>query len=155
MKIIHALTILIFILWGCKGDITEPVTLAPYELWHSYSIHNYKIEQIRNCYCINSGEKMEVTVISDTVSSVERISDSAVISYQASRQYLTIDSLFRIIQNPKIDSLIVIYDPQYGYPIKLDIDPQLHPVDGGVLYLTSNLQIFNDGFSKYNSHKKF
>lgn len=81
---------------------------------------------------------MRVTVRSDTISSVIRISDTSVVAYPF---YFTVDSLFGIIRNSKTDSLVIRYNKQYGYPEYLDINPQLHPVDGGVLYKTSNLQI--------------
>ena len=51
------------------------------------------------------------------------------------------DSLFAIIRNSKGHSLIVRYNVQYGYPEYLDVNLQVHPVDGGYLYETSNLQI--------------
>jgi hypothetical protein len=67
-----------------------------------------------------------------------RISDNTKV---ISPYYFTIDSLFGIINNSKNDSLVIKYNSIYGYPEYLDINPQLHPVDGGVLYETSNLNI--------------
>ena len=144
MKVITAIAIFLFIFSVCKEDINGPALLTHYEQWLSFNIHNYKIEQVRTCFCINGGERMDITVLADTVFSVVRISDETVIPYPASKHYLTIDSLFRTIQNHLSDSLVVTYDPQYGYPSKLDINPQLHPVDGGQLFQTSNLQVINE-----------
>ena len=129
-----------FILVGCKEQSNEPISATPYEKWLSYNIHNYTIEQIRTCECINGGIKMKVTVQSDTVAVVMKLSDSTFIPYPSLKQYLSIDSLFGIIQYAKVDSLVYTYNEQYGYPAKLDINPQQHPVDGGALYETSNLQ---------------
>ncbi|PKL83850.1 MAG: hypothetical protein CVV24_03000 [Ignavibacteriae bacterium HGW-Ignavibacteriae-3] len=84
---------------------------------------------------------MKITVRADTVYSVIRISDNSIIPYPGSKLYMSVNSLFGIIQNPNGDSLIVTYDPEYGYPDKVDINPQMHPVDGGVIYFTSNLRI--------------
>ena len=81
---------------------------------------------------------MRITVRSDTISSIIRVSDTSVVTNPF---YLTVDSLFGIIRNCETDSLVVRYNKQYGYPEYLDMNPQLHPVDGGVLYETSNLQI--------------
>jgi len=86
---------------------------------------------------------MKITVRSDSIFSVMRLSDSAIIPFPTSKQYLPVDSLFGIIRNSKTDSLIVTYDAMYGYPNSLDINPQLHPVDGGVLFETSNLHGLN------------
>lgn len=140
MKTIFQSLFLLFILIGCKEQTNEPVSLNPYEKWRSFNIHNYRIEQIRSCYCINGGQKMKVTVQSDTVFLVLRLSDSTLIPYPTSKQYLSIDSLFGIIQYAKSDSLVYTFNSEYGFPDKLDINPQLHPVDGGALYETYNLQ---------------
>ncbi len=80
---------------------------------------------------------MRITVRNDTVASAVRISDSTVM---LASFYRSIDSLFAIVKNPHGDSLVVRYNSQYGYPEYLDINPQLHPVDGGILYETSNLR---------------
>jgi hypothetical protein len=140
MKTILQSIFLIFILAGCNELINEQVSLTPYENWRSYNIHDYTVEQVRSCYCVNGGQRMKITVRSDTVYSVMRLSDFTLIPYPTSKQYLTIDSLFGIIQYSKTDSLVFTYDPKYGFPDRLDINPQLHPVDGGVLFETSNLQ---------------
>jgi hypothetical protein len=116
----------------------SPLTAA--EIWKSQNIHNYTIEQIRSCFCPDGGEKMRITVVANKVVSVVRLSDSTVLTYPQSSYYLTVDSLFSIIQNSNSDSLVVAYDSKYGYPTKLDINPQLHPVDGGVMYTTTNLE---------------
>jgi hypothetical protein len=81
---------------------------------------------------------MRITVRSDTVARVINVSDASVVTVT---YYLTIDSLFGIIRNARTDSLVIRYNNQYGYPEYLDVNPQLHPVDGGVLYVTSNLQV--------------
>lgn len=148
MKIILAILILTFVLLSCNGNINEPISLTPYEQWRSLNIHNYSIEQARFCFCPNGSVKMKVIIRADTVFSVAKVSDGTLIPYPASRPYLTIDSIFSIIQNSKFDSLVIDYDPQYGYPSKLDINPQLHPVDGGILYQTSNLQVINNVLDK-------
>ena len=84
---------------------------------------------------------MRITVRADTIASVARVSDGSAVSFPISTYYLSVDSLFRIIRNSSADSIVVAFNETYGYPEILDINPQLHPVDGGVLYRTSNLQI--------------
>ena len=140
MKRAISAIILLFVLNGCNEQTNDPASIDPYEQWRSYKLHDYTIEQIRVCYCATGGDKMTVTVRSDTVFSVVRISDSTVVPYPTSKLYFSVDSLFGIIQHPKGDSLVIVYNAQYGFPEKLDINPQEHPVDGGVLYETNNLQ---------------
>jgi len=130
----------IILLTGCDDAADAPAPSAPYERWKSQNLHSYSMEQVRACFCIDGGTRMKVIVKQDTVFSVMRLSDSTMLSYPQTRTYLPIDSLFSIIRNPGSDSLVVEYHPDLGYPIKLDINPQQHPVDGGVLYETSALQ---------------
>ena len=84
---------------------------------------------------------MRITVQSDTVASVIKLADNSLMPPTVFRFYHPIDSLFGIISKQQFDSVIVKYNGIYGYPEVLDIDPQNHPVDGGVLYQTTNLQV--------------
>jgi len=93
------------------------------------------------CYCPDGGQTMRIIVRADTVASVTRQSDSSSVPFPISTYYLSVDSLFGVIRSSTLDSLVVKYNDTYGYPESLDISPQLHPVDGGVLYRTSNLHI--------------
>ena len=124
---------------SCKKEQTsEPVKQTGYELWRSKNLHNYSINQIRSCFCPDAGEVVCITVRSDTIFSVVRLSDTTNVSNPV---YFTVDSLFGIIKNSKTDSLLIRYNTIYGFPEFLDINPQWHPVDGGILYETSNLKI--------------
>jgi len=141
MKLRIQIGLLLVGLLACKEQTTQPGWADPYERWRSLNLHNYTIDQIRMCFCPDAGQVMRLTVRSDTIALVVRLSDSSKTPYPMSTFFLTVDSLFSIIRNPNSDSLGVEYNAEYGYPEKLDINPQLHPVDGGVLYLTSNLRI--------------
>lgn len=133
---------LFFLLAGCKDDGTSPASSLPaYEKWMSYHMQDYTIDQRRICFCIESGQTMRLVVRSGAIVSVTRLSNSIPLDSAASSWYLTVDSLFAIIQHPGQDSLVVQYNAQYGYPEILDVNPQLHPVDGGVRYEASNLQV--------------
>lgn len=132
--------LLLLLLLGCD-QTTQPDTSKPYTRWKSYDLHDYTIDQLRSCFCVLGGVTMTVTVRSDTVASVWNAADSSEAPSTISGFYLTVDSLFGIVRNPGADSLVIHYDQTYGYPDTLDINPQQHPVDGGVLYVTSKLRI--------------
>ena len=139
MKTIILFGILLICCSACKKEqSSQPPQLTPYEKWQSRTFHDYTIDQKRSCFCPHAGELVRITVRSDSVAQVIRISDTAVVTYPL---YLTIDSLFAIIWNSRSDSLVIRYNDQYGYPEYLDVNPQLHPVDGGFLYETSNLHV--------------
>lgn len=131
--------LLLLTLVSCNDRGSDPV-LDAYEQWRSLGLHDYTINQKRVCFCVDGGQTMILTVRADTIASVLRLLDGAQLLQPASTFYLTVDSLFGLIRNAHGDSLVIRYNPQYGYPEWLDINPQLHPVDGGVLYETSSLR---------------
>ena len=141
---------LIALFMSCKENPSQPVQLTPYERWQSFHLHNYTIDQVRMCFCPGAGGTVRITIRSDTIALVMRLLDSTYVPSPIPQYYLTVDSLFSIIRTRSGDSIVVTYNETYGYPEKLDINPQQHPVDGGVLFETSNLQIlFNwDGNDK-------
>jgi len=119
-----------------KELVSEAPPQTPYELWRSKNLRDYTIDQVRTCFCPDAGDAVRITVRSDTIFSLTKVSDGSVVT---SPYYYTVDSLFGIIKNPNGDSLVVRYNSIYGFPEYLDINPQQHPVDGGALYETSNL----------------
>lgn len=135
------LACLIAFLMSCKENPSQPVQLTPYERWQSYQLHNYTIDQVQTCFCPGAGGTVRMTIRSDTITSVMKLLDSTYVPSPMPQYYLTVDSLFSIIRTRTGDSIVVTYNETYGYPEKLDINPQQRPVDGGVLYETSNLQI--------------
>ena len=141
MSLKSLISILPLIVLGCSDQGFQPLPRDPYEQWRSFNLYNYTIDQARICYCPEGGQTMRITIRGDTIASVARLSDSSSVSPPMSTYYLSVDSLFGVIRSSRRDSLVAAYNETYGYPETLDINPQLHPVDGGVLYRTSNLQI--------------
>lgn len=130
----------VVVLAGCTETTDAPGPASPYDLWRSQNIHSYTMEQVRSCFCVDGGTRMKVTVKADTVFSVIRLTDSSIVPYPSSAQYLSIDSLYAVIRHPSSDSLVVEYHSSMGYPTSVDINPQFHAVDGGVLFEISNVQ---------------
>ena len=130
------MSVLVLFLSGCKDQGFDP-----FARWRSYDPPDYTIDQVRMCFCQLAGQTVRISVRADTIASVVNLSDGSEVSNSMARWYLTVDSLFRVIRNTSRDSLVITFNETYGYPEMLDINPQLHPVDGGVLYRTSNLRI--------------
>ncbi len=136
------LLILVLLLFsGCDEQLSQPGPSDPYQLWLNRNIHDYTIEQVRSCYCIEGGQRMRLTVRQDTVLQVLRLSDSTILSAEKAKWYRPVGALFAIIRNNSTDSLVIRYNAEYGYPEFLDINPQQHPYDGGELIETSNLRV--------------
>ena len=128
--------VLVLSLLGCMDQ-----GLDPSARWRSYDLHDYTIDQVRDCFCQLAGQTMRISVRADTIASVVNLSDGSEVPNQIARWFLTVDSLFGVIRNTSGDSLVITFNETYGYPDMLDLNPQLHPLDGGVLYRTSNLRI--------------
>ena len=141
MSLKSVISLLLLLVVGCSDQGSQPLPRDPYERWRSFNLHRYTIDQARICYCPEGGQTMRITIRADTLASVTRLSDSSSISPPMSTYYLSVDSLFGIIRSSGTDSLVATYNETFGYPETLDINPQLHPVDGGVLYRSSNLHI--------------
>jgi hypothetical protein len=146
IRLLLLLTSLLLVSAACNNSSSPtggtPASQTPIELWQSYHFHNYSIDVVRSCFCPDAGERVRVTVRSDTVFGVVRAYDGTPVT---GRTFFTIDSLFAIIHSSIYDSIIVRYNSMYGYPEYVDIEPQMHPVDGGVLYTLSNLQVLRAG----------
>lgn len=125
---------------SCSDKGSPLPAIDPYQRWKALDLHDYTVDQVMTCFCATGGQRMRVTVRSDTIQSVVRITDGASVPPPSSTYYFTVEALFDRIRNNSGDSLVVRYHNSLGYPEFLDINPQLHPVDGGVLYETSNLR---------------
>jgi hypothetical protein len=132
--------LLLFIISGCDLGAGSAEVSGSFARWTSHNIHNYSIDQERQCFCPDRGP-VRIVVQSDRIVSVVQLSDSLEIPSPDRERYLTVDSLFAITFDHGTDSVVTAFDSIYGYPTLLDINPQLHPVDGGVLYRTYNLTI--------------
>jgi hypothetical protein len=132
---------LITVLVSCETNTVQPSRVTPYERWKSFQLHNYTIDQVQICFCGNSGDTVRIIIRSDTIASMVTLSNNAPVPFPISQTYKTVDSLFAIIHTMPDNSIVATYHATYGYPESLDINPQLHPVDGGVLYETFHLVI--------------
>ena len=141
MRVLLAIICISICFVSCNEENTTQPVADPYDRWKSFNIHNYTIDQTVHCFCEKSGQTVQLTIISDTIASAIRISDSVNLPYSIYSEYQSIESLFAQIKNSKDskDSLVVQYNEKYGFPEILDINPHLHPIDGGVLYETVNL----------------
>lgn len=126
-------------LQSCSSPSSDG-TIDPWNQWRAAGVHTYTIDQTRYCFCGDGGQTVRITVDHDTIASVIRMSDGTPVNSPERNRYLTVDSLFGIIHSNAHDSVVVRYNPRFGFPESLDLDPQLHPVDGGVLYVSTNLR---------------
>jgi hypothetical protein len=125
---------------GCE-HASAPQPQNPLDRWKAVGAESYSIDQQRVCFCLEGGSIMRLDVRGGNVVRVLRLSDSTDVLPPMSNYYLSVDSLFGVIRARQYDSIVVRYNATFGYPEFMDVDPQLHPVDGGVLYETTNFRI--------------
>lgn len=134
---IFSIAFLVLSLVGCITDQTLAPPIDPLEKWNALGVHNYTIDQVRVCFCGTSGDTVRLTIKADTIFSGTRLANGAAVTGPTLHSYRSITELFTILKTTHPDSVVVSYNAESGYPEALDLYPQLHPVDGGVTYLTS------------------
>ena len=141
MRLSPLLLLSLFTWIGCADHGVQPGAASGYyALWVSLGIHDYAVDQSRDCFCAEERGPVRLTVRSGHILSVMRLSDSALVPLADASLFRTIDSLFSVIRTTQ-DSIVVSYNPDYGYPEVLTINPQQIPVDGGIVYRTSDLRV--------------
>ena len=133
------LSILFSMIAACADTGTSPVDIEQLHKWESMGIHDYVIQQQRQCFCVDGGRIVEVVIRADTVFSITAV-DTLPYPLQSS-EYLSIAGLFdyieasRMIPSARVE---VIYNAQYGYPERVFVDYLPNAVDDEVAYVTSS-----------------
>lgn len=95
-------------------------------LWRKSKIANYKMTlNLRKSGHEGPRGVYAVTVQDGVVTSITIPNPELTDASQEAREYATIERLFSLIEASiklKPDSLKIEYDPQYGYPKKMDLD---------------------------------
>jgi hypothetical protein len=100
--------------------------------WESKGINNYCIKLEESCNCMMNGTYL-IVVKNNIVDTV--MPDTNLFPEINKNQYdhvTTIDSIFKFIQYSITDNaerLIVVYNEEYGYPEKVEIDMNLNYMD--------------------------
>lgn len=100
--------------------------------WEAYAIQDYAILQARTCFCVDGGKKFLVTVRSGIIESVVDPTDGSVLAADRWGGFKTIPDLFALaksIDTTTVASLQVSYDPRYGYPLRVFVDPSAQIAD--------------------------
>ena len=131
------------LLVGCE-DVTHNgpvIPIDPYQCWASLHIRDYTVDQKYMCFCQGAGNPVRITVRSDSIVSVVSLIDNMDLPKETWERFATVEQLFAQARNPEYDSVVVRYDRTFCFPDTLDINPQQHPFDGGVLFVTWNLRL--------------
>jgi len=133
------LSILFSMIAACADTGTSPVDIEQLHKWESMGIHDYVIQQQRQCFCVDGGRIVEVVIRADTVFSITAV-DTLLYPLQSS-EYLSVGSLFDFIETSRMlrsARVEVIYSEQFGYPERVFVDYLPNVVDDEVAYVTSS-----------------
>ena len=116
-----ASVLLVSLLAGCR-ESTGPVSLGLNRLrWESQNLDTYRYTARRGCFCPESGEEVQVTVLSDAVVSVRLVATGAEVSTAG---WHTVPQLFDLVEGAVeeiYESVSVEFDPELGYPTWIDL----------------------------------
>jgi len=104
----------------------------PVQRWEAYSLEDYSIVQIPTCFCADGGRKFLVTVRSGSIAGIVDQSDGSELGEDRWGAFRTIPGLFALIESidtAHVASFRFTYDPRYGYPQILFVDPSAQIAD--------------------------
>lgn len=96
--------------------------------WEAYDIQDYALLQTRTCFCALSGKQFLVTVRGGSISNIVDPTDGSVLAADDWGGFKTIPELFalaRSIDPATVAVLEVSYDPRYGYPARIFVNPSV------------------------------
>ena len=138
--------ILAVVLAGCSAVASASSELEQNRaLWEQQDSQNYSFELFILCFCPYGGQMPLSIVVSDgeVVSLATADGSDPGPSLEYFSQADTIEELFDIIetaQSGAADEVKVQYDPDYGYPVSIDIDYIEEAIDDEISYQVANLE---------------
>ena len=140
----RAFGLLFALVAGCAdaGILTDSNIEAAKERWDRNEPSSYEMTISRNCFCaMDATGEVIVTVTNGVVVGVSRMSGLEMPA-EAIKSWPTVDELFEQIAASRAAGSTVEaeFHALVGYPLRIAIDEDLLPVDGGVVYQISRLR---------------
>lgn len=110
--------------------------------WEQSGVKNYEYHLRVNCFCPPNVTFPVIMKVANGVNvSAEYAQEPKEITNDYFKPYDTIDKMFGVIQkaiDDKVGSLIVEYDPTYGYPRSITIDRIRDAVDDEIAFFVES-----------------
>jgi hypothetical protein len=140
-----SLIFLVAFLTAC-GPSQRPALQRNRALWQSQAFRHYRFDLKIGCMCPWSGlMPLTIEVQNGAVVSMVGRNGADVTPYlDTFRAHATIDSLFTLVDSAisrRVYKLAVQYDPIYGYPASIVIDPSHMIMDDETGYYVTNLVV--------------
>lgn len=104
----------------------------------------YRFEVRQSCFCTEESVRWNtVTVINDTITDVRATQSGEVVPAARRSTYLTVEKMFAVLSNRDgefLQDVQVRFDPQYGYPVEINIVTTPEMADGDQAIFARNLQ---------------
>jgi len=133
------------LLAGC-GPSQRPALVHNRALWQSQAVRHYRFDLKIGCMCPwTSLMPLTVEVQNGAVVSMLARTGADITPYRDTfRAQATIESLFNLVDSAisrRVYQLAVQYDPTYGFPASIVIDPSRMIMDDQTGYYVTNLEI--------------
>jgi len=113
--------------------------------WLSYNYTTYQIEQERICFFCQSPQGLvQLFIVDNKVTSGVSAVESRALTSSELESFRTVDQTFDWIEQTrktKPDHFEIDYDPQYGYPARIEYKQSENALDGGITNHMRNLQV--------------
>jgi hypothetical protein len=124
------------------GDI-DNLSLARAR-WRQKGGESYSYVVNRSCFCVLGGRTVTVTVLNGVVSSAEYVETGGPVESTFLTYVATVPDLFDLIQDALAKNpayFAATYDPVYGYPTRIEIDPSANVADDEVALSARDLTL--------------
>jgi hypothetical protein len=128
------------------GASQRPALRHNRSLWESQAIQHYRFNLSIGCLCPwNALMPLTVEVRNRTVVSMTASNNGDITPYlDTFRPYATIESLFNLVDSAisrGVYKLVVQYDPTYGFPASIVIDPSRMIMDDETGHYVTNFEV--------------
>jgi hypothetical protein len=128
------------------GASQRPALQHNRSLWESQAIQHYRFSLNVSCLCPWVAlMPLTIEVQNGRILSMVASNGGDITQYQDTfRQNGTIENLFDLLNSAiskRVYKLVVQYDPKYGFPASIDIDPSRMIIDDETGYYVTNFEV--------------
>ena len=139
------LVFLVALLTAC-GASQRPALQHNRSLWESQAIQHYRFNLEVGCFCPwNALMPLTIEVKNGAIVSMVGSNGGDITPYlDTFRAHATIESLFDLVDSAiskRVYNLVVQYDPKYGFPASIVIDPSRMIMDDETGYYVTNFEV--------------
>ena len=139
------LVFLVAFLTAC-GASQRPTLVHNRSLWEAQAIQHYRFNLTVGCFCPwNALMPLTIEIKNGEIVSMVASNGGDITPYlDTFRAHATIESLFDLVDSAiskRVYKLVVQYDPKYGFPASILIDPSRMITDDETGYYVTNFEV--------------